>query len=619
MELRDYLTLLRKRWLSVATVTVLGVVGAVAAIALQAPTYRSNTELYISSQSGDSLTELNQGGSYTLDSARGYSRIATSPLVLYPVIAELGLDVDPATLADSISAAAPQNTPIITIGVTATDPGEAQQIADAVGRSLTARLIDIVPEGSDGTPSIKITTIKEASLPTVPVAPSRKILLALGVLLGLAGGLGLAVLREQLDTRVRSEPDVRALVDVPVLGRIDHDPAAVRTPLVVPVDAPGGPHDGRVEAFRHLRTNLQFVRAASRPRTIAVTSSIPAEGKSTTAANLALTLAASGLDVCLVEADLRRPRLGEFFGLEGAVGTTTVLIGDIDLDDALHPWGDGRLQLLLSGQVPPNPSELLGTPEMRDIIDRLAERFDTVIVDCPPLLPVTDAVVVSTLTDATLLVVGSGRVRRDEVTHALEALGTVGTRPAGVILTMTPPTRTRSRYDYASAVPAPTLSPAAPAEFSPVRGTGRTPRIHAHVAGQAVLSSTDRDDPLVAPATDPADDFTSIDRLVASFSYYPIIDDPNLPAEADEPAPLAASPITSTPPTASMPPSMPPGLVPVAPVRTARPVTTTPDDAVTEAIRIYVPAAADERTTAGSAGGPAKVAGSASSRWCDVG
>src|SRR5699024_785227 len=145
-------------------------------------------------------------------------------------------------------------------------------------------------------------------IPTVPVRPSLKILLALGGLLGRAGGPGLAVLRVQPDNHVLRESKVRALIDVSVLGRIDNDTVAIRTPLVVPGEVAGGAHDGRVEAFRHLRTNLQFVRAASRPRTIAVTSSIPAEGKSTTAANLALTLAASGLDVCLVEADLRRPR-----------------------------------------------------------------------------------------------------------------------------------------------------------------------------------------------------------------------------------------------------------------------------------------------------------------------
>jgi capsular exopolysaccharide synthesis family protein len=196
-----------------------------------------------------------------------------------------------------------------------------------------------------------------------------------------------------------------------------------------------------------LRTNLQFLNVEGGPRTFVITSPLEGEGKTTTTANLAIALAQSNARVLVVDADLRRPRLAEVLGLEGAVGLTDVLIGRAKLEDALQPWGSSNFLVLPAGTVPPNPSELLGSRAMADLIEALEPRFDVVLLDAPPLLPVTDGAILAHRSRGALLVVAAGRSRRGEVEAAVSTLSNVGARLAGVILTMLP-TRGADAYGY---------------------------------------------------------------------------------------------------------------------------------------------------------------------------
>ncbi len=198
------------------------------------------------------------------------------------------------------------------------------------------------------------------------------------------------------------------------------------------------PHGPRAEAFRSLRTNLQFVDVANHPRSIVFTSSLPGEGKTTTAANLAISMAAAGARVCAIEGDLRRPRLLRYMGLEGSVGLTNVLIGQAELADVLQPFGDTSLQVLGAGQIPPNPSELLGSETMASLISTLEKMFDYVIIDAPPVLPVTDATVLSTLTGGTVVVAGCGVVNKEQLTRSLEALRGVKGDVMGIVVNRNP-------------------------------------------------------------------------------------------------------------------------------------------------------------------------------------
>jgi capsular exopolysaccharide synthesis family protein len=166
---------------------------------------------------------------------------------------------------------------------------------------------------------------------------------------------------------------------------------------------------------------------------------MPSEGKSSTSVNLAITLAEAGMRVLLIDGDLRRPKVAEYMGIEGAVGLTDHLIGRANLDDVVQPWGDGNLAILPAGQVPPNPSELLSSKAMINLLKKLDKSYDTVIIDAPPLLPVTDAAILSKLVSGgAMLVVGSGKISKHQLEAAIRSLDTAGGRLVGVIMNFLP-------------------------------------------------------------------------------------------------------------------------------------------------------------------------------------
>ncbi len=270
--------------------------------------------------------------------------------------------------------------------------------------------------------------------------PARN--LALAAVLGMLLGLGLALVCHLLDSSIRNEQDVKDVTEAPVLAGISYDKVAAQAPDLV-VDQP---HHIHSEAFRSLRTNLQFVNLGDPPSSIVITSSLPEEGKTTTTAHLAQTIAAAGRSVCIVEADLRRPRLMSYVGMEGGAGLTNVLIGEAELDDMLQPYGDTSLTLLGSGPIPPNPAELLGSERMRGLISDLEARFHMIIVDAPPLLPVTDAAVLARVTNGAVTVVGAGIIKREHLHNTVERLDQAQGPLLGLILNRLP-TRGADAYD----------------------------------------------------------------------------------------------------------------------------------------------------------------------------
>jgi non-specific protein-tyrosine kinase len=194
------------------------------------------------------------------------------------------------------------------------------------------------------------------------------------------------------------------------------------------------PHSPAAEAFRSLRTNIQFSALDRKLRLLQVTSAGPQEGKSTVLANLAVTMAEAGLQVVIVDCDLRRPRLHELFGLEGSPGFSDTLVGGEERPLPLQQTSSTGLRLLAAGTPPPNPSELLGSQRTARLLERLAEHVDIVLVDSPPVAAVTDAVVLAPRMDGVLLVVSSGQTRRDLARMAREQLDKVGARVLGVVL-----------------------------------------------------------------------------------------------------------------------------------------------------------------------------------------
>lgn len=435
MELKDYLRVLRRSWILVLACALVGVLGSGTASLLVKPTYTSETELFVALQNSQSVSELQQGSVFTQARVQSYVKTVNTPVVLQPVIDSLSLDTTPQELGRKIMASSDPNTVIIAISVQDQSSVQAAAIAQAVASSLV-QVVDALEKPSQGsTPSpVKLSIVTPATAPAEPSAPNVQRNLLLGLLCGLAGGIGVAVLRALLDTRLRGEADLRRLTDAPVLGGISFDSDATKKPLLTQT----APQSPRAESFRQLRTNLQFAHVSHESKTVLVTSSLPGEGKSTTATNLAIALAQAGQTVALIDADLRRPMIAEYLGLERGAGLTTALIGKAELNDLLQPWGSDNLYVLTSGQVPPNPSELLGSDKMKQLISRMESAFDAVVIDAPPLLPVTDAAVLAQQVGGVVLVIGSQKVRTTDVEKSLAALEMVEADLLGVVLNRLP-------------------------------------------------------------------------------------------------------------------------------------------------------------------------------------
>ncbi len=443
MELTDYLRLLRKYWASLILILVAGMGSAAGASALMAPTYTASAGVFLTVNSGDTAGELNQGSSYAENQVKSYAQVITAPVVLEPVITELGLKVTVGKLAERVTATVPVNTAIVNIDVTGADPAETAAVANAVAEQLILVVDELSPQSQGGSKTVRASIITPASVPVERTSPRVLLNLALGALVGLLLGVGQAVLRFRLDTTVVGLDDIADVTDRSVVGTIAFDADAKEHPLILEA----APHSVRAEAYRRLRTNLQFLNLGSRRRSIVLTSSIAGEGKSTTSINLAAALADTGQSVLLVDADLRRPALASYLNLDGSVGLTDVVIGRAALADVVQPIGRGNLHVLPSGQIPPNPSELLGSEPMQALLAEASDRYDMVLLDSPPLLPVTDSALLSHLAGGALLIVGSGSVKKPELAGAIDALEAVDASLLGLVLNRVPTDR-QGRYGY---------------------------------------------------------------------------------------------------------------------------------------------------------------------------
>lgn len=440
MNVQSSLRALRRYAVLLISLTLIGLSAGVL-YGLTAPTrYSTTAELMVigQAQSADgtaTTTELNLARSYALQAVGSYVTIIPSSIVLQPVIDELGLPETTAELAGLVSVSSTPASTTISITVTDGKPGRAARIANAVSESFATVVSEQLERPSDTRRSIvRIDVIQPAVVPTAPAAPNRAVALIGGGLLGLAAGIVIIVLRTVLDARVRTIDDAAEATGAPVLGTTPFDVSTSEQPLVV-TGTTTGP---RPESYRSLRTSVQFLSPAGETPSYVVTSAGPGEGKSTTIANLALAFAETGATVALIDADLRLPRIAEYFGIEGGVGLTEVLAGRLSVVDALQRWGRGTLFVLPSGTVPPNPAELLGSTEMARLLDDLREAFDIILIDAPPVVLVTDAAVIARRTSGAILVTAVGKSVIPRVRDAVTNIENVGAKVLGTVVTMMP-------------------------------------------------------------------------------------------------------------------------------------------------------------------------------------
>jgi receptor protein-tyrosine kinase len=475
--LRAYLVVLRRRKWWVISLAVLGLAASLALSLREAKQYSATAQLLVQS-SGQGVDLGSAAQPVTTTDVQTDLQLVTSAPVVKAVRAQLGA-------APAVSTSEVAQTNVIALTAVSSSPARAALVANTYARAFVAQTrstaisnltaaqtqlqsqigslaqqIKAMQAKSGNAPEVAALANQESVLkeeaaqlqvngavatgavelvtpaqpPASPSSPKPAQDALLGLAAGLMLGLGAAFLRDSLDDALTSKESAERLGRAPVLAMVPMVSSwKKRKDAVVAVSS--DPASPAAEAYQSLRTSLQFVRQAHELRTLLVTSPAAAEGKTSVVANLGAVFARAGERVVLVSCDLRRPRLGEFFGLDEKSGLTAILQGERTLEQQLQevPGHDG-LWILGAGRVPPNPAELLNGPKARQVFAALREKFDLVLVDSPPVLPVTDAMVLSTYADGTLVVVAAGQTRQAALQRTAERFAQAKAPVVGIVL-----------------------------------------------------------------------------------------------------------------------------------------------------------------------------------------
>lgn len=486
--LTHYARVLRRGLWIVVLTTALAALGAVYASHRQQKLYRSSADVYLSNQNlAASLSSVQAAYEDPARVAATQAQLATTPQVAASALRIAHVtDRTPSELLARSAVTSSAADDILTFAVTDPSPSLAQRLAQADATAYTryrrkldtvaitqalrkanARLGELKTAGDQRSTAYANLLDKQQQLSTLQVLqgsnaevvraagrpvltqPKTKRNAALAAVLGVVLGVGLALLRDAFNTRVRTAGEVQELLDLPLLGRLPEPARRLRSKNhLAMLNDPSSP---AAEAYRILGTNLDFVNLERSARTIMFTSAQHSEGKSTTVANLALALARAGRKVILVDLDLRAPSVGGFFYTDGSRGLTSVALGKLSLDDALTPIpllqyegeerasrngsAAGLLQVLPVGPLPPNPAEFTGSHALVELLAELEQRADLVLIDATPMLQLSDAMTLTTRVDALVVVARLSQIRRTVLTELHRVLDTAPIAKLGVVVT----------------------------------------------------------------------------------------------------------------------------------------------------------------------------------------
>lgn len=443
LNLQDFLKLIRARWITIAASVLLATAVAGIVTLLTTPLYQASTRLFVSASTASSVSDIYQGNRFSQERVVSHAQLLMGETVAQRTIDKLGLDMTAEALQEKVKATAKTGTVLIDVDVLDPSPVRARDIANALSDEFVVMVKELETVEGGAKPDARVVVEQRASVPDAPVSPKKARNILLGVAAGLALGIGLAIVRDVLDNTVKTREVLEDITGVGVVGGIQLDKERRKAPAIFF----GKDNSAIAESFRKLRTNLSFLAVDNPPRVIVITSSIPNEGKSTTAINIALALAESGNNVALVDGDMRRPTVHKYLDLVGAVGFSTVLSGAVPLEEALQPCAFEGVTVLAAGATPPNPSELLASNAATKVLAELRARFDYVIVDSSPLLAVTDAAILAANADGALIMVRYGQTKREQLVQAVESLKGVGATLLGSVFTMIP-AKGSSGYAY---------------------------------------------------------------------------------------------------------------------------------------------------------------------------
>lgn len=449
VSLEDLLKLTRRRIGTILLFMLLGIVGAAGVLWVTPVTYTASSTAYVrvATPSGGA-SEANANVYYAASQlasqkVKAFVPVFTTETVAKGVIDKLGLSMAPETLARRVKATNSPNSLTIDVSATADSAEDARRIADEVVTQAD-RQISIL-EGKDS--PVEVVLLSPSSLSSVEAHPSKPRYLTIGLVVGLLMGYGVAMARTLLDRRIRTAEDIENVFGVPLLGVVPKSSSVSR------VEKSSLSDFRAEESLRKLRTNLRYANVDREMKILVVSSPMQGDGKSSVSSSLARVMALSEQDVILVDADLRCPTVKDTFEVSGVIGLSQLLAGTASLEEALVQTAIPGLKVLPGGDIPPNPSELLGSQRMAELLAYLAQDH-VVIVDAPPVLPVTDAVILSKVADGLVMVVQAGRTTQDQLRMAMNNVVQGGGQVAGVVLNCATSSRLDrirygdSEYDY---------------------------------------------------------------------------------------------------------------------------------------------------------------------------
>jgi len=431
VTIRAMWNLIRFHWVLLLLATIIGMAAGWSLASTRTAEYTAKAEVFVVADSRRSAGDINQAATYSRDQAQNFAQVATRQLVLDRVIEDADLPLSVGQLRNKVSTSVPLNTSIISISATDPSAERAAVIANGVAASLSKSIIRLVPQ-RNGRDPVEVESVERADVPQAPSGTPIALLTLVGGLVALVIALLLLGIKEFFRGRVRTAEQARDITRSPILGTVSRNSGGARH-IIVLADAPNSAH---AEQYREIRANLQALLTKPKRNVFVVTSSVSGEGRSTVAANIAATIAAAGTKVCLVEADLHRPALAGALGLETGLGFTSLVTGGAELNEALQPWGENGLQVLVAGSAPYNPSELLASREAEAVLTTIRDKFEVTIIDAPPVLPVADAMVLARLFGGAIMVVSERKVRVREGHHAVDRMAHVGAPILGTIFTL---------------------------------------------------------------------------------------------------------------------------------------------------------------------------------------
>lgn len=441
ISLQELFFILRKRLWMIILFIVIGIVAAgLFSFYVLKPEYQTFTTLMVGKPKDYQVENKIEYNDLLLNQrlVHTYGVLVQSRDVSDKVIENLGLDMSFDTFSNKVSVNLVKDTEIIKIQVTDNDPVLAADIANETASVFMDSVKKFMKVEN-------VQVIDEAQVPQEPIKPRPMLNMAIAGVLGVMLGVFLAFLFEYLDNTIKTPEDVRKYLELSVIGTIpkvkDEDKK-----LISLTD----PKSPITEAFRTLRTNIQFSSIDKQLKTIIITSSTPGEGKSTISANLAGTIAQGEKKVLLVDCDLRKPKVHKTFNINNVEGLTNLLVGNKSVEEVAHKYeGLENLYIITSGPIPPNPAELLASKRMEDFITDIKKDFDMIILDTPPVGLVTDSAVLSTVADGLILVTAVAQTEIGNVVIGKELLNKVKANIIGVVLNKVPiENRAYSKYGY---------------------------------------------------------------------------------------------------------------------------------------------------------------------------